>query len=48
MAKAMARANTFLQGQQNINQGGVEENRLDRFMKNNSPTFKGRYDLEGA
>jgi len=29
-------------------QGEVEERRLDRFMRNKSLTFKGRFDLEGA
>ena len=29
-------------------QGEVEERRLDRFMRNKSPTFKGRFDPEGA
>jgi len=28
--------------------GGVEERRLDRFMRNNPPTFNGRFDPEGA
>jgi hypothetical protein len=42
----MAQANLSLQGQHN-NQGGAKENRLDRFMRNSSPTFKGKYDPEG-
>jgi len=29
-------------------QGEVEERSLDRFMRNKPPTFKGRFDLEGA
>jgi len=29
-------------------QGEVEERRLDRFMRNKPPTFKGRFHLEGA
>ncbi|XP_045802491.1 zinc finger CCHC domain-containing protein 9-like [Trifolium pratense] len=29
-------------------QGNAEEERLDRFLKNNPPTFKGMYDPEGA
>jgi len=28
--------------------GEVEERRLDRFLRNNLPTFKGRFDPEGA
>jgi hypothetical protein len=45
---AVAQAlNNALQGQQNQN-GGADEQRLDRFMRNNPPTFKGRYDPEGA
>ncbi|MCH85183.1 hypothetical protein A2U01_0006027 [Trifolium medium] len=30
------------------NQGNAEEDRLDRFLKHNPPTFKGMYDPEGA
>jgi len=30
------------------NEGEAEERRLDRFLRNNPPTFKGRFDLEGA
>jgi hypothetical protein len=33
-------------GQQD--QGEAEEQRLDRFMRNHPPTFKGRYDPNGA
>jgi hypothetical protein len=33
-------------GQQD--QGEAEERRLDRFMRNHPPTFKGRYDPNGA
>jgi len=29
-------------------QGDVEKRRLDRFMRNKPPTFKGRFDPEGA
>ncbi|KEH26062.1 hypothetical protein MTR_6g043390 [Medicago truncatula] len=29
-------------------EGEVEERRLDRFLRNNPPTFKGRFDPEGA
>ena len=29
-------------------QGEAEERRLDRFMRNKPPTFKGRFDPEGA
>ena len=28
--------------------GEAEERRLDRFLRNNPPTFKGRFDPEGA
>jgi hypothetical protein len=45
---AVAQAlNNALQGQQN-QQGGADELRLDRFMRNNPPTFKGRYNPDGA
>jgi hypothetical protein len=45
---AVAQAlNNALQGQQN-QQGAADELRLDRFMRNNPPTFKGRYDPDGA
>jgi len=30
------------------NEGEAEERRLDRFLRNNPPTFKGRFDPEGA
>jgi len=30
------------------NEGEVGERRLDRFLRNNLPTFKGRFDPEGA
>jgi len=30
------------------NEGETEERRLDRFLRNNPPTFKGRFDPEGA
>ncbi|MCI36886.1 cellular nucleic acid-binding protein, partial [Trifolium medium] len=33
---------------QQDNQGNTEENRLDKFLRNNPPTFKGMYDPEGA
>jgi len=29
-------------------QGKAEERRLDRFMRNKPPTFKGKFDPEGA
>jgi len=35
-----------VQGQQH--QGGAEELRLDHFMRNHPPMFKGRYDHEVA
>jgi hypothetical protein len=45
---AVAQAlNNALQGQHNQH-GGADEQRLDKFMRNNPPTFKGRYDPEGA
>jgi len=47
MTKKLAQANVAMQGYQN-HQGGVDELRLDRFMGNNPPSFKGRYDPEGA
>ena len=28
--------------------GEAEERRLDRFLRNSPPTFKGRYDPDGA
>jgi len=28
--------------------GEAEERRLDHFLRNNLPTFKGRFDLEGS
>jgi len=39
--------NNALQGQQN-KQGDADELRLDRFMRNHPPTFRGRYDPDGA
>jgi len=39
--------NNALQGQQNQH-GAADELHLDRFMRNNPPTFKGRHDPEGA
>jgi len=39
--------NNALQGQKSQH-GGADEQRLDRFMRNNPPTFKERYDPEGA
>jgi len=32
-----------VKGQQHL--GGADELRLDRFMRNHPPTFKGRYDI---
>jgi len=47
MAQALTQANAkAMQGQKS--HGGVEELRLDRVTRNHPPTFKGRYDLEGA
>jgi hypothetical protein len=53
MAQTMTQANDVMMGQQQsnqprLNQDGAEERRSDRFMRNNPPTFKGRYDPEGA
>jgi hypothetical protein len=39
--------NNALQGQQN-QQGEADELRLNRLMRNKPPTFKGRYDHDGA
>jgi hypothetical protein len=47
MAQALAQSNAALAGLQG-QQGGVEEQRLDRFMRNKPPTFKGMHDPEGA
>ncbi|PNY10026.1 cellular nucleic acid-binding protein [Trifolium pratense] len=33
---------------QQDNQGNTDENRLDKFLRNNPPTFKEMYDPEGA
>jgi len=45
---AVAQAlNNALQGQQNQH-GAADELRLDKFMRNKRPTFKGRYNLDGA
>jgi len=47
MAQVLAHANeNAVQGQQH--QGGADELRLYRFMRNHPPTLKGRYDLEGV
>ncbi|KAK2359561.1 hypothetical protein QL285_084922 [Trifolium repens] len=47
MAQALAQSNAALAAQQG-QQGGVDEQRLDRFRRNNPPTFKGMHDPEGA
>jgi hypothetical protein len=47
MAQAMAHANATLMSQKNA-RGGPDEMKLDRFMRNNPMTFKGRHDPEGA
>lgn len=44
VAQTLAQANAALQGQQ----GAPDESRIDRFMRNSPPTFKGRYDPDGA
>ena len=47
MAHVLAQANEQAAiGRQN--EGEAEERRLDRFLRNNPPTFKGRFDPEGA
>jgi len=47
VAQALAR-NQGNGGHGQEDQGEAEERRLDRFMRNKPPTFKGRFDLEGA
>lgn len=47
MTQVLAQANEQeVQGQQH--QGGGEELRLERFMRNHPPMSKGRYDPQGA
>jgi len=47
MTQALEQANAnVMQGQ--LNQGGADELRLDRFIWNHPPTFKGRYDSKGV
>jgi len=47
MTQALEQANAnVMQGK--LNQGGADELRLDRFIRNHPPTFKGRYDPEGV
>jgi hypothetical protein len=47
MAQLLAQANEQATvGHRDL--GEAEERRLDRFSRNSSPTFKGRYDLDGA
>jgi len=43
----LAQANPVMQGQQQ-HHGGADEHHLDRLMRNNPHTFKGRYVPEGA
>jgi len=47
MAQTLAHANTSIQGQHNQHRG-ADELQLDRFMRNNPPAFKERYDPKGA
>jgi hypothetical protein len=47
MAHALAQSNAALAAQQG-QQGGADEQRLDRFIRNKPPTFKGMHDPEGA
>jgi hypothetical protein len=47
MALVLAQANEQTTHGQH-DQGEAEERRLDRFMRNDPSTFKGRYDPEGA
>jgi len=47
MAHVLAQANKQAAiGRQN--EGEAEERRLDRLLRNHPPTFKGRFDPEGA
>jgi hypothetical protein len=47
MAQVLAQANEQAAvGHRDL--GEAEERRLDRFLRNSSPTFKGRYDPDGA
>lgn len=48
MDNMMAQVNDVLQVNHNQNAGVDEFSGLGKFQRNNSPTFKGRYDLEGA
>lgn len=48
MAQVMAQANTTLQANQNQNGGDDEFYGLEKFYRHNPPTFKERYDPEGA
>lgn len=47
MTQALAQAIVAMQGHQN-HQGEADELHWNRFMWNNPPSFKGRYDPEGA
>ncbi|XP_050915354.1 uncharacterized protein LOC127130378 [Lathyrus oleraceus] len=48
MTHVMAQANKALQANQNPNEGAGEFHGLGKYQNNNLPTFKGRYDPEGA
>jgi len=47
MAKVLAQANEQA-AVGHHDPGEAEERRIDHFLRNNPPTFKGRYDSEGA
>lgn len=47
MAQVLAQANENTAANRR-NEGEAEGRRLDRFLRNNPPTFKGRFDPEGA
>ncbi|PNX88317.1 cellular nucleic acid-binding protein [Trifolium pratense] len=47
VAQAIAQGNVATMGQQNIH-GTTEENRVDRFTRQNPSKFKGKYDPDGA
>ncbi|KEH26274.1 hypothetical protein MTR_6g049100 [Medicago truncatula] len=47
MAQVLAQSNENAVANRR-NEGEAEEMRLDRFLRNNPPTLKGRFDPEGA
>lgn len=48
IAHALTSLAQVMQAQQNPQVEGVESCGLDKFIRNKPPTFKGRYDPEGA